>query len=93
MESSPGAPELEQVPNWKHSKKTVQQESEELRRMVTDLRPLRVESADMRELMLGFAERFRNESGLAVDLFIEDRSLRDAGPDLPGIVSDFIVNR
>jgi signal transduction histidine kinase len=56
--------------------KTVQQESEELRRMVTDLRPLRVESADMRELMLGFAERFRNESGLAVDLFIEDRSLR-----------------
>ena len=40
--------------------KTIQQESEELRRMVTDLRPLRVESADMRELMLGFAERFRN---------------------------------
>src|SRR5580693_3963005 len=31
--------------------KTIQQESEELRRMVTDLRPLRVESADMRELM------------------------------------------
>ena len=56
--------------------KTVQQESEELRRMVTDLRPLRVESADMRELMLGFAERFRNESALAVDLFIEDRNLR-----------------
>ena len=56
--------------------KTVQQESEELRRMVTDLRPLRVESADMRELMVGFAERFRNESGLAVDLFIEDKNLR-----------------
>jgi signal transduction histidine kinase len=56
--------------------KTIQQESEELRRMVTDLRPLRVESADMRELMLGFAERFRNESGLAVDLFIEDQTLR-----------------
>ncbi|MGH9726332.1 MAG: sensor histidine kinase, partial [Candidatus Acidiferrales bacterium] len=36
----------------------------------------RVESADLRELMLGFAERFRNESGLAVDLFIEDRNLR-----------------
>ena len=44
--------------------------------MVTDLRPLRVESADMRELMLGFAERFRSEYGLAVDLFIEDRDLR-----------------
>jgi signal transduction histidine kinase len=55
---------------------TVKQESEELRRMVTDLRPIRVESADMRELMFGFAERYRNESGLAVDLFIEDRNLR-----------------
>jgi len=56
--------------------KTVRQESEELRRMVTDLRPLHVEGADMRELMLGFAERFRNESGLGLDLFIEDRNLR-----------------
>ena len=56
--------------------KTVQQESDELRRMVTDLRPLRVESADMRELMMGFAERFRTEHGLAVDLFIKDRDLR-----------------
>ncbi|MGH9747659.1 MAG: sensor histidine kinase [Candidatus Acidiferrales bacterium] len=55
--------------------KTVQQESEELRRFVTDLRPLRVESADMRELMAGFAERFRNEYGMGVDLFIEDRNL------------------
>ena len=43
--------------------KMVQQESDELRRMVTDLRPLRVESADMRELMYGFAERFRSEHG------------------------------
>jgi signal transduction histidine kinase len=56
--------------------KTVQEESDELRRMVTDLRPLRVESADMRELMYGFAERFRSEHGLAVDLFIENRDLR-----------------
>jgi len=56
--------------------KTVQQESEELRRMVTDLRPLRVESADMRELMVAFAERFRREHDLAVDLFIKDRDLR-----------------
>ena len=54
--------------------KIVQQESEELRRMVTDLRPVRVEGADMRELMLGFAERFRSEHGLVVDLFIEDRN-------------------
>jgi signal transduction histidine kinase len=56
--------------------KTLQQESLEFRRLVTDMRPLRVESADMRELMLGFAERFRNESGIAIDLFIEDRNLR-----------------
>ena len=56
--------------------RTVQQESEELRRMVTDLRPVRVDSADMRELMMGFAERFRREHDLAVDLFIKDRDLR-----------------
>ena len=55
---------------------TLQHESQEFRRMVTDMRPLRVESADMRELMLGFAERFRNEAGIAIDLFIEDRNLR-----------------
>ena len=56
--------------------KTLQQESQEFRRLVHDMRPVRVESADLRELMLGFAERFRNESGIAVDLFIEDRNLR-----------------
>ena len=56
--------------------KIVQQESEELRRMVTDLRPLRVESADLREMMLAIGERFRCEGGLALDLFIEDRDLR-----------------
>ncbi|HEX4002938.1 MAG TPA: histidine kinase [Candidatus Acidoferrales bacterium] len=56
--------------------KTVQQESDELRRFVTDLRPVRVESADMRELMQGFAERFRLEHGLAIDLFVEARDLR-----------------
>jgi signal transduction histidine kinase len=56
--------------------KMLQEESDELRRMVTEMRPLRVESADMRELMFGFAERFRSEQGLAIDLFIEDRNLR-----------------
>jgi len=56
--------------------KMIQEESDELRRMVTEMRPLRVESADMRELMLGFAERFRSEQELAIDLFIEDRNLR-----------------
>jgi two-component system, NarL family, sensor kinase len=56
--------------------KTVQAESDELRRMVTDLRPVRVESADMRELMHGFAERFRLEHNLAIDLFVEVGDLR-----------------
>ena len=55
---------------------TVKQEGEELRQMVKDLRPLRVESADLREMMYGFAERYHNESGLVVDLFLEDNDLR-----------------
>jgi signal transduction histidine kinase len=56
--------------------KTVRQESEDLRQMVKDLRPLRVESADLREMMYGFAERYHNESGLVVDLFLEENDLR-----------------
>jgi signal transduction histidine kinase len=56
--------------------KTVQHESEELRRMVTDLRPLRVQSADLIELMYSFAERYRNESDVALDLFVDGRDLR-----------------
>jgi signal transduction histidine kinase len=58
---------------------TVRKETEELRRMVTDMRPLRVQSADLAELMRGFGERFRNESGVALDLLIDsaDRQLPD----------------
>ena len=63
---------------------TVRSETEELRRMVTDMRPLRVQGADLVDLMRGFAERFRNESGLALDLLIDaaefqipDRICRD----------------
>ena len=63
---------------------TVRKETEELRRMVTDMRPLRVQSADLAELMRGFAERFRNESGMALDLLVDsiprqlpDRLCRD----------------
>src|SRR2546429_9094061 len=41
--------------------KTVKNESAELRTFVTDLRPVRLQSADLVELMRGFAERFRNE--------------------------------
>jgi signal transduction histidine kinase len=62
----------------------VRSETTELRRMVTDMRPIGVESADLVELMRGFAERFRNESGLALDLLLDvddlqapDRVCRD----------------
>jgi len=56
--------------------KTVRNETEELRRMVTDMRPLRVESADLVDLMRGFAERFRNESGPALDLLTDAATLQ-----------------
>ena len=55
---------------------TVRNETEELRRMVTDMRPLRVQSADLVDLMRGFAERFRNESPLALDLLIDSAELQ-----------------
>lgn len=55
---------------------TIRQEGEDLRQMVKDLRPLRVESADLREMMYSFAERYHNESGLVVDLFLEENDLR-----------------
>ena len=55
---------------------TVRNETEELRRMVTDMRPLRVQSADLVDLMRGFAERFRNEANLALDLLIDAAELQ-----------------
>jgi signal transduction histidine kinase len=54
---------------------TVKNESAELRHMVTDLRPLRVQSADLVDLMRGFAERYRNESTLALDLLVDSAEL------------------
>jgi signal transduction histidine kinase len=54
---------------------TVKNEGAELRHMVTDLRPLRVQSADLYDLMRGFAERFRNESTLFLDLLIDSAEL------------------
>lgn len=56
--------------------RVVQHEESELRRMVTDLRPLRIESADLPDMMLGLAQRFRQETGIALDVFIEDQDLR-----------------
>jgi signal transduction histidine kinase len=54
---------------------TVKNESAELRHFVTDLRPVRVQSADLVDLMRGFAERFRNESSLALDLIVDSADL------------------
>jgi signal transduction histidine kinase len=55
---------------------TVKNEGGELRHLVTDLRPLRVQSADLVDLMRGFGERFRNESNLALDLLVDSAELR-----------------
>jgi signal transduction histidine kinase len=55
---------------------TVRNEGGELRHLVTDLRPLRVQSADLVDLMRGFAERFRNESALALDLLVDSVDLQ-----------------
>jgi signal transduction histidine kinase len=55
---------------------TVKNESAELRSMVTDLRPLRVQSADLVDLMRGFAERFRNESTLALEVLIDTTEIQ-----------------
>src|SRR5216684_4478630 len=55
---------------------TVRNESAELRHFVTDLRPVRVQSADLVDLMRGFAERYRNESSLALDLLLDSADLR-----------------
>jgi signal transduction histidine kinase len=54
---------------------TVKNESAELRHFVTDLRPVRVQSADLVDLMRGFAERYRNESNLALDLLVDSADL------------------
>jgi signal transduction histidine kinase len=72
---APQAPEAA-VQDIAALRSTVKQEGEDLRQMVKDLRPLRVESADLREMMYGFAERYHNESGLVVDLFLAENDLR-----------------
>jgi len=71
----PTAPEVA-VASLASLQQTVRNETDELRRMVTDLRPLRVQSADLVDLMSGFAERFRNESALALDLIVDAADLQ-----------------
>lgn len=50
---------------------TLRQEAQELRRMVNDLRPLRVGSADLLEMMRSFGERFRAESAIPLEVLTE----------------------
>jgi signal transduction histidine kinase len=72
---APSAPELA-VTGLASLQQTVKNEGAELRQTVTDLRPLRVQSADLVDLMRGFAERYRNESTVALDLLIDSAQLR-----------------
>ncbi len=55
---------------------TLRRENEELRRLVTDLRPLRVGRADLLDLMHGYSERFRREAKLDIDLITDALDLR-----------------
>ena len=71
----PAAPE-QAVSGLASLQQTVRNEGAELRQIVTDLRPLRVQSADLVDLMRGFAERYRNESTVALDLLIDSAQLR-----------------
>ena len=71
----PAAPE-QAVSALANLQQTVRNEAAELRQTVTDLRPLRVQSADLVDLMRGFAERYRNESTIALDLLIDSTQLR-----------------
>jgi signal transduction histidine kinase len=71
----PAAPD-QAVSGLASLQQTVKNEGAELRQTVTDLRPLRVQSADLVDLMRGFAERFRNDSTTALDLLIDSTQLR-----------------
>jgi signal transduction histidine kinase len=71
----PAAPD-QAVSGLASLQQTVRNEGAELRQTVTDLRPLRVQSADLVDLMRGFAERYRNESTIALDLLIDSAQLR-----------------
>ena len=70
-----GATPEQAVSSLANLQQTVKNESAELRHMVTDMRPLRVQSADLVDLMSGFAERYRNESTLALDLLVDSAQL------------------
>lgn len=66
----PAAPELAAT-DLAALQQTLRGETSELRRMVNDLRPLRVDSADLQDLMRSFAERYRVESGIGLEVISE----------------------
>jgi len=72
----PGAGTEQAVNALANLQQTVKNEAADLRQTVTDLRPLRVQSADLVDLMRGFAERYRNESTIALDLLVDSTQLR-----------------
>ena len=59
-----------------HVEEALRRENAELRKMVLDLRPLRVGRADMLDLIRGFSDRFRQEAGIEVDCLLEELDLR-----------------
>ncbi|GAC1623282.1 MAG: sensor histidine kinase [Candidatus Acidiferrum sp.] len=76
LRRKPGTSPEQSVASLTSLQQTVKNESAELRHFVTDLRPLRVQSADMVDLMRGFGERFRNESSIALDLLIDSADVQ-----------------
>jgi len=64
------APDLEKLED------TLRRENDELRKLVLDLRPLRVARADMVDLIRGYCERFRQEAKIEVDCLLEELDLR-----------------
>ncbi len=67
---SPLAADLEKLED------TLRRENTDLRKLVMDLRPLRVARADMIDLIRGFCERFRQEAKIEVDCLLEELDLR-----------------
>ena len=66
----PLATDLEKLEN------ILRRENTELRKLVLDLRPLRVARADMIDLIRGYCERFRQEAKIEVDCLLEELDLR-----------------
>ncbi|HUK54789.1 MAG TPA: sensor histidine kinase [Candidatus Binatia bacterium] len=59
-----------------HIEDALRRENAELRKMVLDLRPLRVGRADMLDLIRGFSDRFRQEAKIEVDCLLQELDLR-----------------